>query len=79
MAASIGWLVGLQKIVEAGGDLISARGGGNKKKTALHIAAEHGHPAVIEYIVNMTEGVLNLQTDAMGKLLLLYYFALTLK
>lgn len=67
MAASIGWLVGLEKVVQAGGDLMSARGCGSKKKTALHVAAEHGHAAVVEYIVNMTQGVLNLETDAMGK------------
>lgn len=66
LAASVGWLVGLQKIVEAGGDLISARGGGHKKKTALHAAAEHGYTSVVEYIVTITEGTLNQQTDSMG-------------
>lgn len=66
LAASIGWLSGLEKIVQAGGDLMSARGGGAKKKTALHIAAQNGHAAVVEYIVNMTQGVLNLETDVTG-------------
>jgi hypothetical protein len=70
LAASVGWLVGLQKIVEAGGDLISARGGGNRKRTALHVASEHGYAAIVEYVVNMTEGVLNLQTDSMGKVVI---------
>jgi hypothetical protein len=68
LAASIGWLSGLEKVVQAGGDLMSARGSGGKKKTALHIAAEHGHSAVVEYIVNMTQGVLNLETDISGKI-----------
>lgn len=49
---------------------MSARGSGGKKKTALHIAAEHGHSAVVEYIVNMTQGVLNLETDVTGNLFL---------
>lgn len=66
LAASIGWLAGLEKLVLAGGDLMSARGGGARKKTALHVAAEFGHAAVVEYIVNMTQGVLNLETDAVG-------------
>lgn len=66
LAASIGWLHGLEKIVQYGGDLMSARGGGAKKKTALHIAAQNGHAAVVEYIVNMTQGVLNLETDVTG-------------
>lgn len=67
LAASIGWLAGLEKLVLAGGDLMSARGGGTRKKTALHVAAEFGHAAVVEYIVNMTQGVLNLETDVIGK------------
>lgn len=45
---------------------MSARGSGARKKTALHVAAEFGHAAVVEYIVNMTQGVLNLETDAIG-------------
>lgn len=73
MAASIGWLAGLQKLVQAGGDLMSARGGGNKKKTPLHTAAEHGHAATVEYIVNMTHGVLNLEIDSMGKVFIYKY------
>ncbi|KAI9478511.1 MAG: ankyrin repeat-containing domain protein [Benjaminiella poitrasii] len=72
LAASIGWLIGLQKIVQAGGDLMSARGAGAKKKNALQAAAEYGHAAVFEYIVNMTEGVLNLETDALGANVLHY-------
>jgi hypothetical protein len=67
LAASIGWSVGLQKLVQAGGDLMSARGGGSKKKTPLHAAAEHGHASIVEYVVNMTQGVLNLETDSLGK------------
>jgi hypothetical protein len=47
---------------------MSARGAGSKKKTALHVAAENGHAAVVEYIVNMTQGVLNLETDSTGRL-----------
>lgn len=52
--------------MQAGGDLISARGGGSKKRTALHVAAEHGHAAIVEYIVNMTQGTLNLEKDILG-------------
>jgi hypothetical protein len=66
LAASVGWLPGLQKLIQAGGDLMSARGGGSMKKTALHAAAENSHLSVAEYIVNMTQGVLNLETDSEG-------------
>ncbi|KAK4519122.1 uncharacterized protein ATC70_009353 [Mucor velutinosus] len=72
LAAQVGWLSGLQKLVQAGGDLISARGGGSKKKTALHVAAEHGHAAIVEYIVNMTQGTLNLEKDILGATALHY-------
>jgi hypothetical protein len=57
----------LQKLVQAGGNLLTSKGGGSKKKTALHAAAANGHPAVAEYIVNMTQGRLNLETDSQGK------------
>jgi hypothetical protein len=67
MAASVGWLAGLQKLVQAGGDLLAARGCGAKNKTALHVAAEHCHAAVVEYIVEATEGRLNLEVDSLGK------------
>lgn len=63
----MGWLPGLQKLVQAGGDLMAARGAGIKNKTALHVAAEHCHAAVVEYIVNETEGALNLEEDSNGK------------
>ncbi|KAI9351032.1 ankyrin repeat-containing domain protein [Pilaira anomala] len=66
LAAAVGWLEGLEKLVEAGGDLMSARGAGSKKKTALHVAAENGNAAIVEYIVNVTQGVLNLETDMTG-------------
>lgn len=46
---------------------MSARGAGSKKKTALHVAAENGNAAIVEYIVNVTQGVLNLETDMTGK------------
>ncbi|KAI8391387.1 ankyrin repeat-containing domain protein [Radiomyces spectabilis] len=72
LAASVGWLSGLQKLVQAGGDLIAARGGGAKSKTALHVAAEHCHAAVIEYIVNVTQGALNLETDSQGATVMHY-------
>ncbi|CAO3659006.1 unnamed protein product [Rhizopus microsporus] len=67
LAASVGWLVGLQKLVQAGGDLMCSRGEGSKKKTALHVAAEHSHTSVVEYIIHMTQGVLNQETDSQGK------------
>lgn len=67
LAASVGWLAGLQKLVQAGGDLMAARGAGVKNKTALHVAAEHCHAAVVEYIVNETKGALNLEEDSHGK------------
>lgn len=66
MAAQVGWLSGLQRIVQAGGDLISARGCGSRKRTALHVAAENGHAAIVEYIVNMSQGTLNLEKDILG-------------
>lgn len=46
---------------------MSARGGGSKKKTSLHVAAANGNAAIVEYIVNMTQGVLNLEADMTGK------------
>lgn len=67
LAAEVGWLTGLQKLVQAGGDLVAARGAGIKNKTALHVAAEHCHAAVVEYIVNITQGALNLEEDSQGK------------
>jgi hypothetical protein len=62
----VGWQAGLQKLVQAGGDLMMARGGGVKNKTALHAAAEHCHAAVVEYIVDVTRGRLNLEVDGLG-------------
>ncbi|ORX62572.1 ankyrin [Hesseltinella vesiculosa] len=72
LAASVGWLPGLQKLVQAGGDLVSARGGGAKNKTALHVAAEHCHAAVVEYIVGVTQDQLNLEVDSLGATVLHY-------
>ncbi|ORZ21231.1 ankyrin repeat-containing domain protein [Absidia repens] len=72
MAASVGWLAGLQKLVQAGGDLMASRGGGEKNKTALHVAAEHCHAAVVEYIVEVTQGQLNLEVDSLGASVLHY-------
>lgn len=71
LAAEVGWLTGLQKLVQAGGDLVAARGAGIKNKTALHVAAEHCHAAVVEYIVNVTQGALNLEEDSQGNIMLL--------
>lgn len=64
LAASVGWIQGLERLVEAGGDLMSARGEG--KKTALHVAAEKGHLTVLHYILHITQGVLNHETDHHG-------------
>ncbi|KAI8331712.1 ankyrin repeat-containing domain protein [Chlamydoabsidia padenii] len=72
LAASVGWQAGLQKLVQAGGDLMLARGGGVKNKTALHAAAEHCHAAVVEYIVDVTRGRLNLEVDGLGASVLHY-------
>ncbi|KAI8148806.1 ankyrin repeat-containing domain protein [Fennellomyces sp. T-0311] len=72
LAASVGWLTGLQKLVQAGGDLMAARGAGVKNKTVLHVAAEHCHAAVVEYIVNVTQGGLNLEEDSNGATVLHY-------
>ncbi|KAI8074034.1 ankyrin repeat-containing domain protein, partial [Gongronella butleri] len=72
LAASVGWLAGLQKLVQAGGDLLTARGGGAKNKTALHAAAEHCHAAVVEYIVGVTQGRLNSEVDSLGATVLHY-------
>ncbi|ORZ11107.1 ankyrin repeat-containing domain protein [Absidia repens] len=72
LAAKVGWLSGLQKLVQAGGDLITSRGGGSKNKSVLHVAAEHCHAAVVEYIVEITQGKLNNQVDAHGATVLHY-------
>ncbi|CAO3596389.1 unnamed protein product [Absidia cylindrospora] len=72
LAAKVGWLAGLQKLVQAGGDLLASRGGGNKNKTVLHVAAEHCHAAVVEYIVQVTQGELNNQVDTHGATVLHY-------
>ncbi|KAG0173370.1 hypothetical protein DFQ30_008108 [Apophysomyces sp. BC1015] len=72
LAASVGWLPGLQKLVQAGGDLVSARGDGPKNKTALHAAAEHCHAAVVEYIVGVTQGAINMALDSQGATVLHY-------
>ncbi|KAG0173145.1 hypothetical protein DFQ28_009403 [Apophysomyces sp. BC1034] len=72
LAAAVGWLPGLQKLVQAGGDLISARGGGSKNKTVLHAAAEHCHAAVVEYIMGVTQGKLSLEVDNQGATVLHY-------
>ncbi|KAI9260564.1 ankyrin repeat-containing domain protein [Phascolomyces articulosus] len=72
LAASVGWLAGLQKLVQAGGDLIHARGQGPRNKTALHAAAEHCHAAVVEFIVGYTQGALNLEVDSIGATALHY-------
>ena len=68
LAASVGWLIGLQKkLVWAGGYITAPRGAGVKNKTVLHVAAEHYLAAVVEYIVNVTQGGLNFQEDDNGK------------
>ncbi|KAI8884409.1 ankyrin, partial [Backusella circina FSU 941] len=72
LAASMGWLPGLQLLVEAGADLISSRGGGLKNKTVLHVAAEHCHISVVEYIISQTPPKFHLQVDSMGASVLHY-------
>lgn len=67
LAASMGWLPGLQMLVEAGADLCQARGGGLKNKTALQVAAEQCHASVVEYIVSLTPSKYHAQVDSMGK------------
>lgn len=67
LAASMGWLPGLQTLIEAGADLVMARGAGVKNKTALHVAAEHCHITVVEYIISMTSPKYHLQVDTTGK------------
>ncbi|CEG64539.1 hypothetical protein RMATCC62417_01491 [Rhizopus microsporus] len=66
LAASMGWLPGLQTLIEAGADLVMARGAGVKNKTALHVAAEHCHITVVEYIISMTSPKYHLQVDTTG-------------
>ncbi|ORE08817.1 ankyrin [Rhizopus microsporus var. microsporus] len=66
LAASMGWLPGLQTLIEAGADLVMARGAGVKNKTALHVAAEHCHITVVEYIISMTSPKYHLQVDTAG-------------
>lgn len=74
LAASMGWLPGLQALVEAGADLATSRGAGLKNKTALHVAAEHCHTTVIEYIVSLTAPKYHSQVDSMGKVTQLKHF-----
>ncbi|OBZ86371.1 Ankyrin-3 [Choanephora cucurbitarum] len=66
LAASIGWLAGLQALVEAGADLTQARGAGLKNKTALHVAAENCHITVVEYIVSQIPSQFYSQVDSIG-------------
>ncbi|GAA5815677.1 hypothetical protein MFLAVUS_009190 [Mucor flavus] len=66
LAASMGWLPGLQTLVEAGADICQARGAGLKNKTALHVAAEHCHTSIVEYIVSITPPKYHAQVDSMG-------------
>lgn len=66
LAASTGWLAGLQALVEAGADVTISRGAGLKNKTALHVAAEHCHTTIVEYIVSLTPPKYHVQVDSMG-------------
>ncbi|CEP17566.1 hypothetical protein [Parasitella parasitica] len=66
LAASMGWLPGLEMLLNAGADLSNARGAGVKNKSALHVAAENCHRATVEYIVLRTEPKYHLQVDNMG-------------
>ncbi|KAI9478035.1 MAG: hypothetical protein EXX96DRAFT_569336 [Benjaminiella poitrasii] len=66
LAASMGWLPGLQALVDAGADITLSRGSGLKNKTALHVAAEHCHTTVVEYIVSLTPSKYHFQVDSMG-------------
>ncbi|KAI8968845.1 ankyrin repeat-containing domain protein [Mycotypha africana] len=72
LASRNGWLPGLQALVEAGCDLRLARGGGGRQQTALQVAAEHGHTAVVEYIVSLTPPSYHAQVDGMGASVLHY-------
>ena len=66
LAAKVGWF-SIQKLVQAGGDLLTSRGGGSKNKTVLHVAAEHCHAAVVNISVPPIEGQYNNQVDTHGK------------
>ncbi|KAG1145809.1 hypothetical protein G6F37_004988 [Rhizopus arrhizus] len=70
LAASMGWLPGLQSLIEAGADLMAARG--PKNKTALQAAAEHCHVSVVEYIISVTPVRYHTQLDATGANVLHY-------
>ena len=72
LAASVGWLNGLDLLVQAGADLLHARGEGVQQKTALHAAAEHCHANMVEYIVAATQGALSLELDSQGATALHY-------
>lgn len=67
LAASMGWLHGLEMLVAAGTDLSLARGAGNKNKSCLHVAAENCHITTVEYIVRHTASNFHSQVDSMGK------------
>ncbi|KAI8636899.1 ankyrin repeat-containing domain protein [Parasitella parasitica] len=72
LAASMGWLPGLEMLLKAGADLPNARGAGVKNKSALQVAAEHCHKATVEYIVSRTQPEYHLQVDSMGSSALHY-------
>ncbi|KAI9260157.1 ankyrin repeat-containing domain protein [Sporodiniella umbellata] len=72
LAASMGWLPGFQLLIEAGADLVLARGEGQKKKTALHIAAEHCHLPMVDSIFSLTPSHYHSQVDAEGANVLHY-------
>ncbi|KAI8997699.1 hypothetical protein BDB01DRAFT_52011 [Pilobolus umbonatus] len=67
LAAGLGWLQGLEVLVEAGADVTLSRGAGLKNKTPLHVAAENCHISVVEYIVSITPPKFHLQVDSAGK------------
>lgn len=68
LAASVGWLQGLEML---NADLSLARGAGNKNKTCLHVASENCHATIVEYIVQRTYPNFHSQVDSMGKNLLI--------
>ncbi|KAI7865677.1 ankyrin repeat-containing domain protein [Spinellus fusiger] len=67
LATTMGWFQGLHTLVQAGGNLLTARGEGVKAKTVLHAAAERCHFSIIEYITQVTRNELSLLLDHQGK------------
>jgi hypothetical protein len=64
----MGWIPGLQALVNHGCDLTLSRGCGKRGRPALHIAAENGYVDVVEFIMSQTPPRYHPVLDSSGKL-----------